>query len=171
MHEDGEAVAIVARVRPRRRDQGRCPEWGRRCTRHDRDGGQRRWRTIDLGTVKAHLVAGSPRVDCRRHGIKLAWVPWARHGSWFTHACEGQVAWLTVASTKTAVVTLMRIAWENVGAICERVMADALAEHDLLDGLVREEIDEISYRRGHRYITVRGRSRLRPAGVGQGRPI
>ena len=104
--------------------------------------------------MQAFLVADAPRVDCRRHGVKVAWVPWARHASWFTHAFEDQVAWLTVATTKTAVVELMRIAWETVGAICARVMADALAGRDPLDGLVRVGIDEVHYRKGQRYLTV-----------------
>lgn len=151
---DGEIVAIVARVRPRRRDMGRCPECRRRCPFHDQGEGRRRWRTLDLGTVKAFLVADAPRIDCRKHGVRVAWVPWARHGSWFIHAFEDQVAWLSVATTKTAVTQLMRIAWETVGAICARVMADRLAEHDPLDGLVRIGIDEVHYRKGQRYLTV-----------------
>jgi len=38
--------------------------------------------------------------------------------------------------------------------ICERVVADARALSDPLEGLVRIGIDEISYRRGHKYLTV-----------------
>ena len=38
---------------------------------------------------------------------------------------EDQVAWLAVNTSKTAVAELMRIAWRTVGAICERVAAEA----------------------------------------------
>lgn len=118
--------------------------------------GQRRWRTLDLGTTKTFLAAEAPRVDCRRHGIRVAWVPWARHDAWFTFAFEDQVAWLTVVSTKTSVVALMRIAWTTVGAICGRVMADRLAEIDPLDGLVRIGIDEIPYRYVIMFASTKG---------------
>jgi transposase len=48
----------------------------------------------------------------------------------------------------------MRIAWRTVGAICARVAADAEARVDRLAGLRRIGIDEVSYKKGHRYLTV-----------------
>src|SRR4051812_49826571 len=48
----------------------------------------------------------------------------------------------------------MRIAWRTVGAICERVAAEARREVDLLANLKRIGIDEISHRKGQRYLTV-----------------
>jgi transposase len=52
------------------------------------------------------------------------------------------------------VVELMRIAWRSVGAIITRVAADAMAGVDRFAGLARIGIDEISYKKGHRYLTV-----------------
>jgi transposase len=48
----------------------------------------------------------------------------------------------------------MRIAWRSVGWICDRVMLEAGAQRDLLADLARLGIDEISVRRGQRYLTV-----------------
>ncbi|MBA3865219.1 MAG: transposase [Solirubrobacterales bacterium] len=81
-------------------------------------------------------------------------MPWARHGSRFTRAFEQQVAWLAVNTSKSAVAELMRIAWRSVGGICERVALEAGRDQDLLAGLRRIGIDEISHRKGHRYLTV-----------------
>src|SRR4051794_37587689 len=116
--------------------------------------GRRRWRALDLGTTFAFVEADAPRVTCRRHGVVVCAVPWARHGSRFTRAFEDQVAWLAVHTSKTAVAALMRIAWRTVGGICERVAAEAQREVDLLADLKRVGIDEISHRRGQRYLTV-----------------
>jgi transposase len=44
----------------------------------------------------------------------------------------------------------MRIAWRTVGGICERVAGEAERELDLLAGLRRIGIDEISHRVGQR---------------------
>ena len=49
---------------------------------------------------------------------------------------------------------LMRIAWRTVGAIVTRVAEDALAGNDRLAGLRRIGIDEVSHKKGHRYLTV-----------------
>jgi transposase len=53
---------------------------------------------------------------------------------------------------KSQVQSLLRIAWDTVGRIITRVVADHLDERRL-EGLVQIGVDEISYRRGHRYLT------------------
>jgi transposase len=52
------------------------------------------------------------------------------------------------------VTQLLRVAWRTVGSIITRVNADVDATVDRLDGLRRIGIDEISYKRGHRYLIV-----------------
>jgi transposase len=146
--------SLVAHVRPSRSRRGRCGLCDRRCAGYDRGAGRRRWRTLDLGSVQAVLEADAPRVRCREHGVVVAAVPWARHGAGHTRAFDDQVAWLAVACSKSAVTALMRIAWRTVGAIVTRVCAELDAAHDRLSGLRRIGIDEISYKRGHKYLIV-----------------
>ena len=148
---DGE---LVVAVRPDWRERDRCGVCRRRSAGFDLGDGRRRWRALDLGTTVAFVEAAAPRVRCRRHGVVVCAVPWARHGSRFTRAFEDQVAWLAVNTSKSAVAELMRIAWRTVGSICERVAAEAQRQTDLLDGLRRIGIDEISHRKGQRYLTV-----------------
>ena len=88
--------------------------------------GRRRWRALDFGTTLCFLEADAPRVRCRRHGVVVCAVPWARHGSRFTRPFEDQVAWLAVNTSKAAVAELMRVAWRTVGTILERVAAEAI---------------------------------------------
>jgi transposase len=64
------------------------------------------------------------------------------------------VAWLVTHTSKSAVGELLRVAWRTVGSIITRVVDDARAAHDPFDGLRRIGIDEISYRRGHKYLTI-----------------
>ena len=151
---DEDVGVLVASVRPTRRAAGRCGRCGRRSPWYDRGEGRRRWRTLDLGTVQAYLEADAPRVACAVHGPTVRAVPWARHGAGHTRVFDEQVAWLATQCSKTAVTELMRIAWRTVGAIIARVWADVEKVHDRLAGLRRIGIDEISYKRGHRYLTV-----------------
>ena len=146
--------ALVVSVRPAARERDRCPHCRRRCAGYDWGEGRRRWRALDLGTTFAYLEAEAPRVTCKRHGVVVAAVPWARHDSGFTSAFEDQVAWLAVQASKTAVSQLMRIAWRTVGWICSRVTDEATATRDLFAGLKRIGVDEISIRKGQRYLTV-----------------
>ena len=153
---DEDEQLLVAHVRPRTqaRSRARCGRCGRRAAAYDRGEGRRRWRTLDLGTVRVMLEADAPRVDCPEHGPTVAAVPWARHGAGHTSAFDEQVAWLATQCSKSAACELMRIAWRTVGAIITRVWDDVEALHDQFAGLRRIGIDEISYKRGHRYLTV-----------------
>lgn len=150
---DDEGQVVVA-VSPHQRERDRCGVCGRRCPGFDLGEGRRRWRALDLGTAIAHLEADAPRVRCPEHGVVVCAVPWARHDSRFTRAFEQQVAWLAVNTSGSAVAELTRIAWRSVGRICQRVAEEAGREVDLLAGLRRIGIDEISHRKGHRYLTV-----------------
>ena len=151
---DEDEGVVVASVRPTRQAAGRCGRCGRRSPWYDRGEGRRRWRALDLGTVQVWLEAEAPRVNCRTHGPTVRSVPWARHAAGHTRAFDQQAAWLATRCSKTAVVELMRVAWRTVGAIVDRVWRDASAQVDLFAGLRRIGIDEISYKRGHKYLTV-----------------
>jgi transposase len=151
---DDDIEAVVVRVRPNAKARGRCGRCGRRSPRFDRGEGRRRWRALDLGTTKVFLEADAPRVRCREHGPTVAAVPWARHAAGHTRDFDDQAAWLAVRTSKTAVCELLRVAWRTVGSIVTRVNADIDATVDRLDGLRRIGIDEISYKRGHRYLIV-----------------
>jgi transposase len=150
----GDEGEVVVAVRPVWRERDRCGICRRRSPGFDLGDGRRRWRALDLGTTLAFVEADAPRVSCRRHGVVVCAVPWARHQARFTTAFEDQTAWLAVNTSKTAVAQLMRIAWRTVGGICQRVAAEAQREVDLLAGLRRIGIDEISHRTGQRYLTV-----------------
>ena len=151
---DDEAQVLVAHVRPRRGSRGRCGTCGSRASWYDRGQGRRRWRGLDMGTTQVFLEADAPRVNCSAHGPTVRQVPWARHGAGHTRSFDQQVAWLATQCSKTAITELMRIAWRTVGAIITRVWADTAAGVDALAGLQRVGIDEISYKRRHKYLTV-----------------
>ncbi len=151
---DEDEQAVVVSVRPRKATKRRCGRCGKRCPGYDQGEGRRRWRALDLGTVQAFLEADSPRVNCAEHGVVAAQVPWARHGAGHTYAFDDTAAWLVTHCSKSAVRDLLRIAWRTVGSIVTRVVADAEATTDRFANLRRIGIDEISYKRGHKYLTV-----------------
>jgi len=150
-----EPDGLVLAVRVSVRQQHRCGVCKRRSPRFDAGAGQRRWRSLDVGSTRCFLEGLAPRVSCRQHGVVVAAVPWAAHQSRFTSAFEDQVAWLAINCDLSAVAELMRISWRSVGRILERVSRRSARGRDLLANLRRIGIDEISYGRGHqRYLTV-----------------
>jgi transposase len=151
---DVDADVVVVSVRPRKGARGQCGRCGRRSPWYDRGERRRRWRALDLGTTMVWLEAEMPRVSCRDHGVTVVAVPWARHDAGHTRTFDATVAWLAVHTSKSAVTELMRVAWRTVGAILTRVKADIDAEVDRFANLRRIGIDEIAYKRGHKYLTL-----------------
>jgi len=167
--EDDEAVVVV-HVRLRKGARRRCGRCGVRAPGYDQGEGRRRWRCLDLGTLQCFLEADAPRVSCPEHGPTVAKVPWARHGAGHCRDFDDQVAWLVTHTAKSTVCELMRVAWRTVGAIIARVVTDGRASHDPFSGLRRIGIDEISYTKGQRYLTVcvdHDSGRLIWAGIGR----
>ena len=146
--------SLIVSARPDAKARGRCGRCGRRAPGYDQGHGRRRWRTLDAGTTKVFIEADAPRVRCRDHGPTVVAVPWARHGAGHTRVFDDTAAWLTVRTSKSATCELLRVAWRTIGAIVTRVNADVESRIDRLDGLRRIGIDEISYKRSHRYLIV-----------------
>jgi len=154
VHIDDKTNAIIVSVRPNARAGSRCGRCGRRSPGYDRGAGRRRWRALDAGTTRVFIEADAPRIQCRTHGSTVAAVPWARHGAGHTRDFDAMAAWLTVRTSKSATCELLRVAWRTIGSIITRVNDDVEAVVDRLEGLRRIGIDEISYKRGHRFLIV-----------------
>jgi len=144
-----EGIVVSVRLRAQRL---RC-----RCgwsTRARYDSSPRQWRHLDLGASRLYLRARIRRLACQRCArVVTEDVPWARPGARFTRDFEDVVAWLAQRTDRTSITRLLRCSWESVTAIIERVVAEAI-NAERLDHVYRIGVDEISYRSGHRYLTV-----------------
>ena len=67
---------------------------------------------------------------------------------------EDTAAWLVCHAALSVVAILLRVAWRSMSDIVTRVVAERAGQIDRLAGLRRIGIDEISYRKGHRYLLV-----------------
>jgi transposase len=74
------------------------------------------------------------------------------HGSPATSKTSSP-GWLAQRTDKTTITELLRCSWEAVRDIVERVVADAI-DDARLDEVYRIGVDEVSFRKGHRYLTV-----------------
>ena len=146
---------VIVPVRPYAKDMDRCTRCGKHVRPYDRLG-VRRWRHLDIGCARLMLEYAPPRVTCADHGVTVAMMPWARRKSTYTRDFEQQTALLNVHAPRSAVSRLMRMDWKSVGPVCRRVADDLRAEQGpgLFDGPRSIGVDETSYRKGHKYMTV-----------------
>ena len=141
-------------VRPKVRRRGRCGRCGTAASWFDNGDGVRTWRRLDAGFATVELVGLARRVDCASCGPTVAAVPWARHASAFTRAFEDLVVHDAIVGNKQAAADRYGVSWRAVNNMCVRLATEALGRVDLLDGLVAVAIDEVKYKKGHRYLTV-----------------
>jgi transposase len=139
------------RVRVEHADRRRCPTCGEPAPGYDRRS--RRWRHLDTCQYRTILIADVPRVNCPQHGVQQIEVPWSEPGSRFTALFEALVIdWLGEASI-SAVAQLLNLSWDEADGIMQRAVDRGLARRDL-EPPRHVSVDEVSSRRGHRYLTV-----------------
>jgi len=113
------------------------------------------WRHLDLGVWRLEVHCRLRRLRCPEHGALVEGVPFARDGARFTRDFDNLVAWLATKTDKTAACRLVRIDWRTVGRIIARVGTE-LIDGDRLSDLFEISIDEVAWRKGHRYLTLIG---------------
>ncbi|HGL5645144.1 TPA: transposase [Enterococcus faecium] len=135
--------------------QSRCSKCNRKSPGYDSGRGTRKWRAMDIGAAKVFVETKALRVKCKEHGVVVCAIPWARYNSRFVKNFEEQVTWLTTHTSKKVVSELMRIEWHTTGDICGRVYSELeKTAPNRFDGLVNIGIDETSYKKGHKYMTI-----------------
>jgi transposase len=146
-----DAVVVGVRLRSRRLRCPRCEFTTR--SRYDTRAESSTWRHLDLGAWRLRVRADLRRLCCPVHGVITQGVPFARPGSRFTRDFEDLVGWLATTMDKTALARLVRVDWDTTGRIIERVVADRL-DPDRLQRLFQVGVDEVSWRKGHSYLTL-----------------
>lgn len=150
-----EEEILVIRVRPYKRQKHRCPQCGEKCSGYDKGGNLRRWRSMDFGGMRVYIEAYAPRVKCKEHGVVVASVPWAEHDTEYTRDFEMAVTWFTLHATITDVSEYFRVKWDTVGSIVRRVQNRIdKGQPSRFENLEEIGIDETSYKKGHKYMTV-----------------
>lgn len=115
-----------------------------------------RWRVLrDLDIASRHieLAVQVYRSRCRGCGRPVVPVTIARGYSRCTRRLERQLFRLTGDSTVKAVARRMALDWETVKDAEVRYIRGLLRKRDLR-GIRRIGIDEVSYERGHKYLTL-----------------
>lgn len=146
----GDDLVLTVRRRFRRLT---CPRCGR-SRPGDVRSSSRRWRHLGIWGRKVWIIGPVRRFrcsPCRR--LVTEDVPWSRHDSSFTKPFEDAVGLMAQRTDKTAVSELFGISWVTVGSIAERLV-DELLDPQRLASLKRIGVDEISFRKRHRYLTV-----------------
>ena len=153
VESEGTAAArIEARVSPRKNSRGRCERCDRPGPTHDHQP-ERRFEFVPLWGLLVFLRYAPRRVDCRDCGVHVEAMPWARGKSSMTAAYMIFLATWARRLSWTETARVFSSTWEKVFRAVQWVVEYGL-EHRDLSGIVAIGVDEIQYRKGHKYLTL-----------------
>lgn len=143
---------IVAWMAPRGNGRPVCSGCG-----HVRPGydtlPEREFQYVPLWGIPVFLVYALRRVSCPACGVKVERVPWANGKSrltnsyrWFLADWAKRLSWQETAR-------VFHTSWETVFRAARMAVRWGL-KHRSLQGIKAIGVDEVQYRRGHRYLTL-----------------
>lgn len=113
----------------------------------------RRLRDLDISNRHTELMVPVYRIRCSTCGRQELPITLARWNARCTKRLERDLFRLTKSMTVKAVSERMDVHWETVKDSEVRYIRGLLRKRKL-DGITRIGIDEVSYRRGHKYLTL-----------------
>jgi transposase len=145
-------TVLEIQVRPRRGSRPICSGCGQKGPGYDVLP-QRRFEFVPLWGLAVFFLYAMRRVDCRRCGVKVERVPWAAGKNhltttygWFLAQWARRLSWKQVAEA-------FNTSWDNVFRSVKMAVDWGLAHRDL-ETVTAIGIDEISRRKGHKYVTL-----------------
>ena len=156
--------SLRVHVRARAGSRGVCSGCCRKRPGYDTLALPRLFAFVPLWGLVVSLVYAMRRVDCPRCGVTVEMVPWAAGKMQTTHALVWFLAsWAKVLSWKET-ARRFRTSWDTVFRCVEHAVRWGL-EHRSLDGIGSIGVDELSWRKRHKYLTLvyqldHGRRRL-----------
>jgi len=128
-----------------------CPVCRKECMVYDHLS-ERVWRDLDSIEFMTFIHTNPPRISCPEHGIIEAVMPWTEKRSRFTVRFETRSIGLLQHMDTLNFTEIMRLSWKQAWNIIERAVnrgRERKKDHPSIIG-----IDEKSYRKGHKYITL-----------------
>ena len=143
---------IEVEIRPRQGSRPICSGCGRRGPGYDTLE-PRRFEFVPLWAMAVCLIYAKRRVDCPRCDVTVEQVSWAEGKHHLTRAYAVFLARWARRLSWREVSCIFQTSWENVYRSVAWVVEYGL-RHRNLDGITAIGVDEVQFRKGHRYLTV-----------------
>lgn len=144
--------AIYLSVKPHK-NGCRCPECGRRCKIRRIMKNSRTWRDVIVCGWQIYFVYCPKEVVCPTHGRVQEQIPWADSYARVTYRFEYLMLVYCQMMTQKSAAELLHIPKSTFSDILHRTI-ERVREGHRIRGLRSIGIDELSYKKGRKYVTV-----------------
>lgn len=143
---------VCVELRSRAGSRGICADCGRKRPGYDTLP-VREFAFVPLWGMAVVFLYAMRRVECPKCGVVVEMVPWATGKSPMTHAYVWFLAsWAKVLSWKET-ARRFRTTWDAVFRAVDHAVTWGL-EHRNLDGIKSIGVDELSWKKGQKYLTL-----------------
>jgi transposase len=146
------AMGIEARVEPRRGSRARCRGCKRLGATYDHQI-ERRFDFVPLWGLLVVLLYAPRRVDCPTCGVHVEAIPWSDGKSPMTTVYMSFLATWARRLSWTETARSFGATWDNVRRAVGWVVEYGLEHRDLF-GIMAIGVDEVLFRKGHKYLTL-----------------
>ncbi len=144
---------IEVEVEPRKNGQMICSGCSEPASGYDTQKECRRFEFIPLWGFAVYFLYFMRRVNCSSCGVRVEEVPWAKGKNQLTKIYMQFLAdWAKSLSWKE-VSQRFHTSWEKVFRSVEYIVSWGL-EHRSLEGITAIGVDEIQWKKGHKYLTL-----------------
>jgi transposase len=145
--------SILVEVLPRKNSKPICSCCGHFAPGYDQSPKPRRFQFVPLWGYQVYLLYSIRRVQCKRCGVRVEQVPWAKGKSPLTKSYQLFLAkWARRLSWKET-ADAFKTSWENVYNSVEAVVDYGLKNRNLKD-IEAIGVDEWQWGKGHNYVTL-----------------
>lgn len=132
--------------------RGVCGGCGKRRPGYDRQP-MRRYEFLPLWGIRVFFRYAPRRLECKRCGIRVEALPWALGKRPLTNAYAWHLAKWAKRLSWSEVARAFHTSWHHVFESVDMAVTWRLA-HRNLEGVRAIGIDEIAWRKGHKYLTL-----------------
>lgn len=149
--EEGTVLVAVVEHIPGR--AYRCSGYGGRTFRVHSKQKEREWKALPLGEQGLVLRYAPVRVRCGRCEARVERIPWAERWQRLTRGLFGKLAWLTRELSISACAKFLGLDWKTVASAITAAVKWGREKRGRIAPTVIG-IDEVSRRKGHKYLTL-----------------
>jgi transposase len=130
-----------------------CPKCNGKTSRNGYEPESRRWRHGDCMFFPCYIICKRPKVLCSKCGSGQVNAPFERKNSRFTLLFEGYAMLILADMSIYKTAKLLRCNEKSLVKICKYWVDKAVDSTNLKD-VAMLAIDETSFKKGHKYVTV-----------------
>lgn len=151
--DDDSLQSIEIEIHPRKNSKPICSACHQASSGYDTQSTSRRFEFIPIWGFPVFFIYTMRRVNCKKCGVKIEEVPWAKGKCSLTKTYMQFLANWCKSLSWSETASRFNTTWDKVFNSLEYVVTWGL-QHRSLDGVTAIGVDEVSWKKGHEYLTL-----------------